>query len=382
MKKILLTILFFTTFLAMSPSANAALLYTGAANQVVYDGESFVVEWYMDAQGKDINSMSLVLTYDKEKLEVLETSAGNSALDLWVKPPAVNKEEGAIKLIGGVSGGLHDNKIPIFRATFKPLQTGEARLSLGTDSQVLLADGRGTSAGVVFNEVNFRINPKEAKPAQIGSATHPNPDAWYKENNVTVTVQTKPGEEYSYTFSSNLDIFPDPNPDDVSKPIDFKDLDDGIYYFKLISRLGPSEWQEAGVFRVKVDATPPREFTPTIAKDPAIFDGQPFVAFNTSDSVSGILYYEIKSSFFSGWQKTDDTFYKLPGLVLGETIEVKVVDAAGNERITAVQVDKDMVNSVFYNPFFWVIIILSLSAAAFLIWQYARLLKKYKLNDK
>jgi hypothetical protein len=382
MKKILFSIFLFAALTAVPDRADAALLYTGAANQVVYDGETFIVEWYLDTQGKNINSMSLALAYSKDKLEVVEVSGGNSALDLWVKTPEFDNQRGIIKLIGGVSGGLNDRKLPIFRATFKPIQTGDAKISLGTDSEVLAADGLGSSAGIIFNEVTFRINPADAKPAQISSDTHPDPDFWYKENDVEIVIQTKPDEEYSYTFSSNLEIFPDPNPDDVSHPIDFNGLNDGIYYFKLNSRLGPSDWQEAGVFRVQVDTTPPREFTPTITKDAAVFDGEAFIAFNTSDSVSGISHYEIRSSFLSGWQKTDDTYYKLPGLVLGDTIEVKVVDIAGNERIIKVQLDNRTVGSMFYNPIFWVIIILSLFAVGLLIWQYARLLNKYKINDK
>jgi hypothetical protein len=382
MKKTLFAILLLVGSFLAPRQADAALLYTGAANQVVYLGESFVVEWYLDTQGQDVNSMSLVLNYAKDKLEVLEASAGSSALDLWIKPPEFDNGQGAIRLIGGVSGGVDDAKLPIFRATFKPLVAGDAKLSLGTESEVLVADGLGSSAGVIFNEVNFRINPAEAKPAQISSATHPNPDAWYKENDVEIAVQAKPGEEYSYTFSSNLEMFPDPNPDDVRAPVRFMRLDDGIYYFKLNSRASGGDWQEAGVFRVKVDSTPPRDFTPAVGKDPAVFDGAPFISFSTSDSVSGVQYYEVKSSFLSGWQKTDNTFYKLPGLVLGDTIEVKVVDAAGNERITAVKVDKALVNPAFSNPIFWVIISISLLAAALLAWQYARLMRKYKINDK
>lgn len=382
MKKIFLAILLFTGFALTPQRSEAALLYTGAANQVVYAGETFVVEWYLDTQDKEVNSMSLVLTYAKEKLEVVDVSAGNSALDLWVKAPEFNNDQGMIKLIGGVSAGLKNNKISLFRATFRPLETGDAKLSLGSESEVLLADGRGTSAGIIFNEVNFRINPAEAKPAQISSATHPNPDSWYKGGGVEINIQPKPGEQYSYTFSSNLEIFPDPNPDDVSRSLNFKNVEDGIYYFKLNSRQGPSEWQEAGVFRVKIDSTPPREFTPSIGQDPAVFDGQAFVSFTASDSVSGVSHYEVKSSIFSGWQKTDNTYYKLPGLVLGDTIEVKVVDAAGNERITTIQVDKSVVNSVFSNPIFWVIIIISLLLLLFLVKQYLKLLKKYKINDK
>jgi hypothetical protein len=383
--KLFFTIVLFLSakFLALSPdTVSAALLYTGAANQVVYVDQTFVVEWYFDTQGKDINSLSLTLTYSKNKLEVVETSAGNSALDLWVKTPSFDNSKGEIKLVGGISGGVNDRKLSIFRATFKPLETGNAKISLAKDSDALIADGLGTSAGIIFNEVNFAINPKEAKPALISSPTHPDQDVWYKNNEINIKVDPKAGEQYSYSFSSNLELFPDPNPDDLSKPIIFHQVPDGIYYFKLNSKLGPSDWQEAGVYRVQIDSTPPKEFTPSIAKDPAVFEGNPFVTFNTTDNISGIAYYEVKSGLLGGWKRTDDMFFKLPGLVLGDKIEVRVVDAAGNERITQVKVDKEMVNSVFSKPIFWVIIILSLIAIQQLIKLYLKLLKKYKVNDK
>jgi hypothetical protein len=362
--------------------ASAAMLYTGSANQVVYLGETFVVEWYLDSQGKSINSMDLNMTFSADKLEVVEVNEGNSVIDLWVKTPTHDNNSGKIKLVGGVSGGVNEDKLNIFRATFRPKDIGKAIISLEKNSDVLLADGQGTSAGLVFNEVSFTINPLEAKPAQISSSTHPDQDAWYKNQNATLKIGPKEGELYSYSFSSNLEIFPDDNLDDVTQPIHFQNLQDGIYYFKLNSKTGTGNWQEAGVYRVKIDTTPPREFTPSIGQDQSVFEGQPFISYSTTDSVSGIDHYEVKSNFFSGWQKTDDSYFKLPGLVLGDTVEVKVVDSAGNERIAEVKVDKSISNSVLSNLKFWGIMILSLAILGLLVWYYFKLLKKYKVNDK
>jgi hypothetical protein len=370
------------TALLITPSvSNAALLYTSSANQVAYVGETFVVQWYLDTQDKSINSLSLTLTYSKEKLEVVESSVGDSSFNLWVKTPEFDNSKGEIKLIGGLSGGVSSNKLPVFRATFKPLATGNAKISLKQDSDVLLADGMGSSAGLIFTEVSFNINPIEAKPAHITSETHPDQDAWYKNKNAVIKVETKEGEQYSYSFSSNIEIIPDDKPDDVSQPLIFNDNADGIYYFKLNSRTGPSNWQEAGVYRVKIDGTPPREFNPAISKDPAVFDGQAFVSFNATDNVSGVSYYEVKSGLFGSWQKTNDPYFKLSGLVLGDKIEVKVVDEAGNERITEVKVDKTIANSVFSNLIISSIIVISLIAVGLLVWLYFKLLKKYKVND-
>jgi hypothetical protein len=379
-KILLLAVALFTIYyLPITNFAHAAVLYTGSANQVVYEGESFLVEWYLDTQDKEINSLSLNLTYSKDKLEVLEASAGNSILDLWIKTPEINQEKGEIKLVGGISGGIKNSRLPVFRTTFKPIATGDAKLSMSTSSEVLLADGAGTSAGLIFTEVKFVVNPIEAKPAQIASPTHPDQDAWHKNKNVNIKVENKPGEIYSYSFSSNIEIIPDQNPDNITQPLIFNDLPDGIYYFKLNSKTGSANWQEAGVYHIKIDTTPPRDFKPAFGKDPSVFEGQPFLSFNAVDSVSGVAYYEIKSSPFSGWEKTENSYFKLPGTVLGNKIEVKVVDAAGNEKIMEIKVDNEVLNSVFYNPIIWVIIGLIFIIVVILIWYYFKLLKKYKV---
>ena len=92
-------------FFAPKP-AQAATLYSGAANQVVYKGQSFVVDWYLDSQDSAINTVDLKLTYSKALLDVVDVNAGSSALDLWVKSPAFSAEDGTIQLTGGLSGGV------------------------------------------------------------------------------------------------------------------------------------------------------------------------------------------------------------------------------------------------------------------------------------
>ncbi len=359
--------------------AQASVLYVGVAKQVVYLGESFMVEWYLDTQGQDVNSFSIAVTYSTDKLEVIETSVGNSAIDLWVKTPEVDRDNGRISMVGGITGGVSNNKLPLFRTVFKPFAVGPAKLSMFNESDVLISDGLGSSAGIIFNEVTFTVNPADLKPANISSPTHPNPDDWYQEKDVEINVSKKSGEEYSYSFSSNIEMMPDQEVDQIDGPIRLHNLPDGIYYFKLNSKQEPSNWQEAGVYTVRIDTTPPKEFRPAVAKDEGIFDGQSFVSFNTIDDVSGVDYYEVKTSL-GGWTRTEDTFFKLPGIVLGDTVEVKVIDMAGNERIETVQINRTFASSVLMNPLIWGIIILVLIAAAGVKF-FRRKLKKYKVDD-
>jgi hypothetical protein len=383
MNKFIITILFVIggVMFTLPKLSQAAVLYTGSANQVVYMDETFLVEWYLDTQGQPINTMDLALTYSTDNLEVVDLNVGGSVVDFWVEAPQFDNAQGRIELTGGMAG-VSDSKLPVIKATLRPLKPGSAKISLDPKSEVLIADGQGTSAVLTFSEVNFVVNPAAAKQGRIKSQTHPDSAVWYKDRSVELVVETKPEEEYSYSFSSNIEIFPDQNPEQIDGPLTYNDLPDGIYYFKLNSRQKDTanNWQEAAVYRVMIDATPPDEFTPAIAKDEAVFEGQPFVSFVTTDSASGVAYYEVRANFLDGWKRTNDNYFKLPGLVLGDTIDVKVVDEAGNVRITQVEVDKNLVSPYFYNPIFWGIILILIGIVTLLVRTYFNLYKKHKVN--
>jgi hypothetical protein len=87
-------------------------------------------------------------------------------------------------------------------------------------------------------------------------------------------------------------------------------------------------------FPAVIDTDPPENFTPTIAKDPNIFDNQWFVAFATQDKGSGIDHYEIAEKK-SEWIRAESP-YLLRDQSRSSDIYVKAVDKAGNERIAVI----------------------------------------------
>jgi hypothetical protein len=216
---------------------------------------------------------------------------------------------------------------------FRAKSLGPAKISLEESSIVLLSDGLGTPLKLAYQQVSFPIVPENAASALIKSPSHPDPNAWSKVKTVEVEVEQKPGESYSYTFSANADIFPDNVPDDVSQKLVFSDLPDGVYYFKLNSRLGQGNWEEAGVRAFRIDTTPPELFTPVVAADPAVLDGKPFVSFAANDQVSGLQKYEVKVGVLGTWVEVDKSYFVLTGASVPSDIQVKAVDAAGNEQI-------------------------------------------------
>ncbi len=109
----------------------------------------------------------------------------------------------------------------------------------------------------------------------------------------------------------------------------------------------------------------PESFSPFLAKDPAIFDGRWFVAFNTQDKLSGIKYYEVKEEKNRGflnyflpekkWQVAESP-YLLADQKLQSQIYIKAIDNAGNQRMEIISPASPL---YWYENFIiWLIILL------------------------
>jgi hypothetical protein len=317
----------------------ASVLYAGAANQNVYEGQTFVVDWFLDTESQNINTLDLHLRFSADQLDLVSAEAGNSVVSLWVQPPTLISPA-EISLSGGIPGGLSGRQLPIFRSTFRAKTSGEANITLDSASTVLLNDGQGSKDVLNFSPLHFFVLPKTAMPLVVVSSTHLNQEKWYKINVVKLSFTPKAGEQYSYNFSSNLDIILLPEPQVVPPEIVYKDLPDGIYYFKVNSRpvadkTVAGNWQEAGVFRVQIDATAPENFQGVLSSDPTMFGGRPFLSFNTVDKTSGVAGYAIKVGTFGNFYNQVSPFVPHRPLV-GETIVIRAIDRAGNVRQVAV----------------------------------------------
>ena len=309
--------------------ASAAVLYSQAANQDVYVGQTFVVDWFIDSEGQSINTVDLKLDYSKDTLDPVDMTAGNSVVSLWLDYPKA--ADGVVELTGGIPNGVQDSRIPVFRSVFRAKSAGTAYIKLDPNSAVLRNDGSGTSDLLKFKNLEFTVIPSNLIPETIQSTTHPDQNSWYRNRHVVIQFAPKSDVDYSYSFSSNIEIIPDDAKDEIPAEISYDNLNDGIYYFKINSKVGPSNWQEVGVYRIQIDATSPEEFTPTIGVDPAIYGGKPFLSFSTVDKTSGISHYIVKTGLFSRY-KNQTSPYQLARPWVGDTVTVKAYDNAGNFR--------------------------------------------------
>jgi len=83
------------------------------------------------------------------------------------------------------------------------------------------------------------------------------------------------------------------------------------------------------------NSDPPEDFTPVTASDPNIFGGKYFVSFATQDKGSGIDHYEISEGNKNSFVRVDSP-YLLKNQVLDESIYIKAIDRAGNERVVEI----------------------------------------------
>ena len=132
--------------------------------------------------------------------------------------------------------------------------------------------------------------------------------------------------------------------------VEYKDLEDGIYYFFLRECKELQEWGQTVNYRVMIDAASPEEFSLEMGQDPVLFEGKYFLSFATTDKTSGIDYYEVKEG------KKDFKKAQSPYLIKDQSLTKKIIvqayDKAGNETTA------EYLPSEAKKPFPWWVIIL------------------------
>lgn len=339
---ILISVIFYG--LMFGQIAQASVLYAGSAQQTVSVGQSFVVDWFLDTQGQSVNAIKLDVQFSDQTLAVTSAEPGNSLVSLWVQQPTVHGN--MVSLEGGIPGGARSNNLPVFRTTFAAKAVGTATISLLPSSEVLLNDGQGTKDNLSFSQLTFVIAPAGTNTL-VSSASHPDQTKWYTSHNVSLQLTTAASKEYSYSFSSNAEIIPDNAATSVPSQLTFNNLPDGVYYFKLNEKSGENTWQEAAVFRVQIDSTPPQDFSPVISSDASLFGGQPFVSFNAVDKTSGIDHYEIKNGAFGKFVMVQSP-WQIHRALVGSKIIIRAFDKAGNMREVSIIYAGYLSVSAFY----------------------------------
>ena len=230
--------------------------------------DTFIVSVRINPEEECANAIQADLSFPQNSLEVQDISKGSSIISFWVKEPEFSNNNGFVSFAGGIPGGFCGLLLG---------DPGESNLLGRIIFKTKESGGDPTSARIEFlNTSQVLLNDGLGTPAKL----------------------TAEGAAFEIK--------------EVRPPGEVVPL---------------NEWRE----EIEKDKIPPESFEIAINQDPTIFNGEYFIAFQTSDKQTGIDYYEVKEGD-GEWQKTQSP-YLLLDQGLRSIIKVKAVDKVGNERV-------------------------------------------------
>lgn len=158
----------------------AVEVFPGVQSGSFVEGSTFEVPILLNTRGLDINTVTLTINFDPNKLSIVAPSDGKSIVGLWFEPPSYDNVRGTENLGGIITNGINTNAGLITTITFKARTSGEAIVSIGANSRVLLNDGLGTDATVKTIRGVYTLLPSPPGAVSVYSETHPLQDKWYK----------------------------------------------------------------------------------------------------------------------------------------------------------------------------------------------------------
>src|SRR3989344_450495 len=306
-------------------------------------GDTFDVSIILDTEGKSINAVSVDLSFPKERIQLISPSIGPSVVSVWINRPEFSNTSGLITFEGGIPQGINSSSAIVATLRFRAKAPGSAVVKFLDSSRVLLNDGLGTDDLVDMNNGVYQISlPAPAGP-HVFSESHPDQSKWYQSRNVIFSWESPiVAGGYSYSLSKNPVDIPDDISEGVHQFITYKDLSDGNHYFHIKS-LSFGIWGGATHYIINVDASAPAKFPVEIWPGWRTSSKQILVSFLSSDNLSGLDRYEIKtvplfSNHIASAQDDEDLLfieatspYLLSNLTKGYyDIIVRAIDKAGN----------------------------------------------------
>lgn len=229
-------------------------------------GSTFDVSVVLDSGVETVNAASVSLYFPPDKLQLVSSSAGQSAIGVWVMAPQVNNQSGQVSLEGVIPTGLKTNNALLITLTFQVKAAGQAALRFASESRVLAHDGVGTDVLRRFQNSIYQLGlPPPSGPLVI-SETHPDQSQWYANTSLLLSwISSEDMQGYSYV----LDDHPMTIPDDISEgthhSVSYQELGSGQHYFHIKALRG-GVWGETTHFSILVDtessALSPTETTP------------------------------------------------------------------------------------------------------------------------
>ncbi|MEK7503535.1 MAG: cohesin domain-containing protein [Patescibacteria group bacterium] len=355
------TILMFCFAVSTSAKAAGASLYFSPTSGTFYVGGTFDISILLNTNSNNVNAVRVDVEFDPKKLQIANPTAGKSFISVWVAQPSYSNEQGRATFRGGSpSPGINTSAGLVSTITFRAIAPGETTISFLETSLVLLDDGKGTNILSSLGQGQYSLKiPPPAGP-KVFSSTHSDQNKWYRNNSPTFswgkeTLVT----DFSYAIDHDFYGIPDNISEGDQTSVSYADLADGLWYFHVKAKKGGG-WGDASNFPVQIDTTPPAVFSLTIdpkLKSSSVTSQEPIISFITTDSLSGLDHFELKTiNLHQALLQEDTGFfvevnspYKLPSLETGEyAIIVRAFDKAINWRETSEKIDVIPVDQLFY----------------------------------
>ena len=355
----------FAFFVVGAKTAVAANLYLSPSSGSYLVGKTFSVSVFVSSSDQAINAASGIISFPPDKLMITSLSKSGSIFSFWVQEPSFSDSAGTVNFEGIVMNpGFTGAGGKIITINFKTKASGQATLNFSSGS-ILANDGQGTNILDSLGSAKFNItNPadiesapapsaapeKTALPVKesntpatpiVSSPTHPDQNKWYANNNPGFAFVLPKG-------ISGVNVLADKNPntdpgarsDGLFSSYTYEDVDDGVWYFHLRLR-NAYGWGGISHFRFQIDTEPPAPFTIKFIDGRETDKPQIRMAFNTTDTLSGIDYYVID---YDGKdpikaypaELAANNSYVLSLLPLGrQSIKITAFDKAGNSTIAS-----------------------------------------------
>ncbi len=340
--------LVFSQFLAYT--ALAATEYQSPSSGTYAVGSTFSVSVYASSPDQPASAFSAYLSFPTDKLNVTSLSKNGSIISVWVQEPTYSNSGGTIGFEGFIPNpGYTGTGGKLLTITFQVKAEGTANVNF-TSAAVLANDGYGTNITSGTGSGSFTLGaaeePAETPPPPpsgptvpgaptVTSATHPNSNSWYTNNDPTFTVAIPSGTT-GVNVLANQSPSSDPGTtsDGLGATYSYPDVEDGVWYFH--ARLQNAQgWGAVTHYRFQIDSVAPEPFTLTLQESdkPGI---SPAIIFDAHDLLSGVDRYvisvdgtEVATLLAADIEPGEP--YGLPAQVAGvHTVRVDAYDRAGN----------------------------------------------------
>lgn len=149
-----------------------ASLYIAPPSENPQVGSNFTLQIKVDSLEQPINAVRGILSYNKERVEIINVSKIGSIFNLWVEEPQFSNVDGKLRFQGGVPRpGFIGNGGTVLLVIFKTKTAGPTSL-VWEKGEVLAADGKGTNILSNLQNLSFNIEePAVSKTLRGGALT-------------------------------------------------------------------------------------------------------------------------------------------------------------------------------------------------------------------